>query len=133
MSGLWGRVGQQKPFLTKNIQALLNFAKNKQTSSLSKAWSALWSDEPKVELFVHNSNRYVWCKNNTVHHQKSTIPTVKQSGGSIMLWGCFSSAGTGTLSMVEGIMNSSKLHFGLKPGVCQKAEDEEEFHLSSRQ
>ncbi|KAI3361245.1 hypothetical protein L3Q82_012915 [Scortum barcoo] len=55
--------------------------------------NVLWSDETKVELFGHNYKRYIWHKNNTAHHQKNTIPTVKHGGGSIMLWGCFSSAG----------------------------------------
>ena len=32
--------------------------------------NVLWSDETKVELFGHNSKRYVWRKNNTAHSPK---------------------------------------------------------------
>ncbi len=85
----------------------LDFAKTHYKSPKSMWENVLWSDETKVELFGHNSKRYVWHKNNTAHHQRNTIPTVKHGGGRIMLWGCFSSAGTGALVKVEGIMNSS--------------------------
>jgi hypothetical protein len=50
----------------------------------------LWSDETKIELFDLTVKRHIWRK-------PGTIPTVKYGGGSIMLWGCFSAAGTGTL------------------------------------
>jgi hypothetical protein len=33
---------------------------------------------------------------------------VKHGGGIIMLWGCISSAGTGKLVGIEGIMDSAK-------------------------
>jgi hypothetical protein len=54
----------------------------------------LWSDETKIEHFDHQGKCYVWCKPNTSHHPENVVPTVKYGGGSIMLWGCFSSAGT---------------------------------------
>ncbi len=37
------------------------------------------------------------------------IPTVKHGGGSTMLWGCFSAAGTGRLVRIEGKILSSTL------------------------
>lgn len=47
MSGLWGRVGRWKPFLTKNIQAQLNSPKS--------TWEKLlWSNETKVGHFGYS-------------------------------------------------------------------------------
>jgi hypothetical protein len=54
----------------------------------------LWSGESKIELFDLIRRRYVWRK-------PYTIPTVKHGGGSIMLWGCFSVAGTGILVRIK--------------------------------
>ena len=68
----------------------------------------LWSDETKMELFGLNAKRYVWRKPNTAHPPKNTIPTVKHGGGSIMLWGCFSSAGIGALVRIERKMDRVK-------------------------
>uniref|UniRef100_A0AAY5K5Y3 Tc1-like transposase DDE domain-containing protein n=1 Tax=Esox lucius TaxID=8010 RepID=A0AAY5K5Y3_ESOLU len=114
MDGLWGRVARQKPFLQKkNIQAWLKFAKTNIKSPKSTWENVLWFDETKVEHFGHKSKRYVWRKNNTAHHPKNTIPTVKHGGGSIMLWGCLSLAGTGALVRVEAIMNGSKYQANL--------------------
>ncbi|CDQ86789.1 unnamed protein product [Oncorhynchus mykiss] len=61
----------------------------------------LWSDETKIELFGLNAKRHVWKK-------PDTIPTVKHGGGRIMLWGCFSAAGTGRLVRIKGKMNGAK-------------------------
>uniref|UniRef100_A0A8C4T3L7 Transposase Tc1-like domain-containing protein n=1 Tax=Erpetoichthys calabaricus TaxID=27687 RepID=A0A8C4T3L7_ERPCA len=86
-SGLYGRVARRKPLLTKrHMAARLEFAKRKKI---------LWSDETKIELFGVNARRHVWRKPGTAHHQTNTIPTVKHGGGSIILWGCFSSTNTG--------------------------------------
>uniref|UniRef100_A0AAZ3RDC3 Tc1-like transposase DDE domain-containing protein n=1 Tax=Oncorhynchus tshawytscha TaxID=74940 RepID=A0AAZ3RDC3_ONCTS len=72
----------------------------------------LWSDETKIELFGLNAKHHIWRKS-------GTIPTVKHGGGSIMLWGCFSAAGTGSLVRIEGKMNGAKY----REILLQNAED----------
>jgi hypothetical protein len=76
---------------------------NRHVGDSPNIWKkVLWSDETKIELFGHLRKHYVWRKPNTSHHPENTIPTVKHGGGSsIMLWGCFSSAGTGKLVRIE--------------------------------
>ncbi|KAI3372165.1 hypothetical protein L3Q82_007018 [Scortum barcoo] len=83
----------------------------------------LWSDETKIELFGVNARRHVWRKPGTAHHQANTIPTVKHGGGSIMLWGCFSAAGTGRLVRIEGKMNAAMYRDILDENLLQSALD----------
>ena len=66
-----------------------------------------WSDETKFELFGRNSATCVWRKNGTAFKKHNIIPTVKFGGGSIMIWGCFLSKGTGELQVIHDRMNSS--------------------------
>ncbi|MGH0192815.1 UNVERIFIED_CONTAM: hypothetical protein FKN15_028285 [Acipenser sinensis] len=58
---------------------------------------------------------------NTAHLPKNTIPTVKHGGGRIMLWGCFSSAGTGALVRIEAKINGAKYREVLEENLLPSA------------
>uniref|UniRef100_A0A8C6TYF3 Transposase n=1 Tax=Neogobius melanostomus TaxID=47308 RepID=A0A8C6TYF3_9GOBI len=93
---------------SSHVKARLKFA-NDHLDDPEESWEkVLWSDETKIELFGPNAKRYVWSKPNTAHRPECTIPSVKYGGGSIMLWGCFSSAGTGKIVRIVGKMDGAK-------------------------
>jgi hypothetical protein len=93
-SGLYGRMARWKP----HDSPLGVFQKGpKESQTMSN--KIPWSDETKIELFGLSTKCHIWRK-------LGTIPTVKHGGGSIMLWGCFSVAGTGRLVRIKGKMES---------------------------
>ncbi len=48
------------------------------------------------------------CGDTTEEYQENcALPTVKHCGGSIMVWGCMTTAGTGELRFIEGNMDSN--------------------------
>lgn len=106
--GYSGRVARRKPLLSKKHRAArLQFARQ-QLQKPENYWQrVLWTDETKIELFGHNSNRYVWRKPNAAFDDKNLRPTIKHGGGSIMLWGCFAASGPGKLVRINGIMDSA--------------------------
>jgi hypothetical protein len=70
----------------------------------------------KPRLFGLIAKRHIW-------RIPGTITMVKHGGGSIMLWGCFSSAGTGRLVRVKGKMNGAKYREILDENLLQSAQD----------
>lgn len=122
--GLYGRVARRKALLKENHKkSRLQFATSHVGDTANMWKKVLWSDETKMELFGQNAKRYVWRKTNTAHHSEHTIPTVKHGGGSIMLWGCFSSAGTGKVVRVDGKMDGAKYRAILEESLLESAKD----------
>uniref|UniRef100_A0A8C7LE52 Transposase n=1 Tax=Oncorhynchus kisutch TaxID=8019 RepID=A0A8C7LE52_ONCKI len=116
-SGLYGRVVRRKPLLGKrHMTARLEFAKRHLKDSQTMRNKTLWSDETKIELFGLNAKHHIWRK-------PGTISTVKHSGGSIMLWGCFSEAGTWRLVRIEAKMNSAKYRDIIDENLLQSTQD----------
>ncbi|KAI3374532.1 hypothetical protein L3Q82_021102, partial [Scortum barcoo] len=124
-SGLYGREARRKPLLSKrHMAARLEFAKMhlKDSQTMRNKFSGLMRQ--RLKLFgVNARRRHVWRKPGTAHHQANTIPTVKHGGGSIMLWGCFSAAGTGRLVRIEGKMNAAMYRDILDENLLQSTLD----------
>uniref|UniRef100_A0A8C5M1X5 Transposase n=1 Tax=Leptobrachium leishanense TaxID=445787 RepID=A0A8C5M1X5_9ANUR len=118
--GLHARTPRRTPLLSpKNKKSRVQYAKS-HVDKPQKFWdSVLWTDETKLELFGPMDQRYVWRRKNKAYEEKNTLPTVKHGGGSIMLWGCFASAGTGKLQRVQGTMNSLQYQEILDDNVMQ--------------
>lgn len=67
----------------------------------------LWSDGTKINLFGSDGVKRVWRQPGEQYKDKCVLPTVKHGGGSVMVWGCTSAAGTGGLQFIEGTMNAN--------------------------
>ena len=68
----------------------------------------------------------ILCSDETKLHswrKPGTIPTVEHGGSSIMLWGCFSAAGTGKLVRIEAKMTGAMYKEILDENLLQSAQD----------
>lgn len=105
-AGLFGRVAVRKPLLRpQNKVKRLEWAKRHRDWTEEDFSRVLWSDESKFEVF--GTKRRVFVRRSAEQKMlpDCMVPTVKHGGGSVMVWGCFSSSGVGDLTRVSGKMN----------------------------
>ncbi len=99
---------RRKPLLKMmHKKARKQFAEDKQTKGMDYWKHVLWSDETKLNLFGSDGVKCVWRQPGEEYKDKCVLPTVKHGGGSVMVWGCMSAAGTGELQFIEGTMNAN--------------------------
>jgi transposase len=102
-NGLVSRIKKKKPYLRKMHRIRrLAFARKYQNWTLDDWKRVVWSDESKFMLFGSDGRLYCWKKPDEPLRSPHVKPTVKFGVGSIMVWGCFTSHGTGNLCRIEG-------------------------------
>ena len=62
----------------------------------------IWSDESHFEVFGGDGHYNVWRQPKEKYDLDCLIPTFKSGQKGVMIWGCFSSAGLGSLVQING-------------------------------
>jgi len=81
-------------------KARKQFAEDKQTKDTDYWNHVLWSDQTKIHLLGSDGVTRVWRQPGEEYKDKCVLSTVKHGGGSVMVWGCMSAAGTGELQLI---------------------------------
>ncbi len=89
-------------------KACKQFAEDNLAKSMNYWNHILWSDESKINLFDSDGVHHVWRRPGEECQDNCALPTVKHGGGSIMVWGCMTTAGTGELRFIEWNMDSNE-------------------------
>ena len=105
--GLFNRTPEKKPLVSsKNKKKRYQFA-NRHVVWTYEQWAKVFfSDESKFNLFGNDGKNYVKRRNGERLSAKCTKKTVKFGGGSVMVFGMFSSQGTTPLVRLHTRVNA---------------------------
>jgi len=107
--GMYGRIARKKPFINeRNRIKRVKWAKKYQDVGNSFWERVIWSDESKFNLFGSDGIVRIWRFPKEEFKRECVKPTVKHGGGSVMVWGCFTSNGVGKLVFIDGIMRKEE-------------------------
>lgn len=121
--GFYGRVARKKPLVNKiNRAKRIEYAKTMMKMPFDYWKHVLWSDESKFNMFRSDGKTMVWRKTTEEFDPKCTVPTVKHSGGGVMVWGCFARNGVGVLCFIEGIMDRFRYREILQENLMKSVE-----------
>ena len=67
----------------------------------------IWSDETKINRFGSDGRKWCWKKKHSPLQPNHVTSTVKFGGGSIMVWGCFTTHGVGFMTRIDGGMDAA--------------------------
>lgn len=104
--GLRGCIAKRKPLVSKtNLRKRLAFARLHVDKPITFWRRILWSDESKYNIIGSDGKMYVRRPKNRECDPRYTLKTVKHGGGSVMVWGAFSSRGVGPITRIQGKMD----------------------------
>ena len=83
----------------------------------------MWTDESKFNIFGSDGKQFVRRPTNKEFDPHYTKKTLKFGGGSIMVWGCFSSSGIGPIYLITDTMTANIYTNILKEIMLPYAED----------
>ncbi len=88
-------------------KACKQFTEDNLAKSMNYWNHVLYSEESKLNLFDSDGVQHVWRRPGEEYQENCALLTVKHGGGSIMVWGCMTTAGTGELPFIEGNTDSN--------------------------
>ncbi|GFX84302.1 transposable element Tcb1 transposase [Trichonephila clavipes] len=107
----------------EQAKAFRDFAKE-HVSKPPQFWGkVLFSDESKFCIFGIKGRKLVRRKQGTALEKENLVPTVKHSGGGVMVWGCMAANGVGCLTFIDSTLNNMGYINILKENLKQGEQD----------